>query len=309
MKVPQISNISTQPGDRMKNISPLLLVHGGAGFIPEKEKKSKEEGTKQAIKAGSEILINDGKAIDAVQRAVETMEDNPVFNAGNGSVLTRDGRIEMDALIMDGATLNAGGIIGVAKIKNPIKLARAVLDKSNHVLLNGKEAEKFGELHHVTIVDENTLITENAKQRLAKHIDSKRNYYQDEPEHYQSYGTVGAVALDKYGNFAAATSTGGVMGKQFGRVGDTPIIGSGTYADEEIAISATGIGEHIMRYTLASNIKLKLQIAKNAEVATTLALEEMKQKINGTAGVIVITKEKGCAVKHNTRHLAYAKMQ
>ena len=295
----------------MNHESPLLLIHGGAGFIADKDKKSKQEGIKLAIKAGWEILKNNGKAINAVQRAVEVMEDNPIFNAGNGSVLTRDGKIEMDALIMDGATLNVGGVIGVSRIKNPISLARSVMDKSEHVLLCGKGAEEFGKLHNMTVVDENTLITERNKQRLAEYIVKEtptRNRIPDDSKKHEKYGTVGAVALDEHGNLASATSTGGVIGKQFGRVGDTPIVGSGTYADDQIAISATGIGEHIMRYTLASSIRYKLQTEKNAEIATELALEEMKHKINGTAGVIVITKEKGWAIKYNTSHLASGKM-
>jgi L-asparaginase / beta-aspartyl-peptidase len=290
---------------------PILVVHGGAGTVQHDRRPIAQEGVKLAIDAGWKILEEGGSSLDAVQESVRVMEDYPHFNAGKGSVLTADGKVEMDAMIMDGSNRNIGGVIGVSRVQNPILLSRKIMDNSFHVLFYGKGAEKFAIEQGFELINPDELVTDRIRDRLKAFLErnselTAESVSDNDPEQRDKYGTVGAVAIDKYGKLAAATSTGGVLGKKAGRVGDTPIIGAGTYADDEIAVSGTGVGEFIMRYMLGMEIKLELKQADNVIEATNVVLNKMKNEINGSAGVIVVTKEKGfCALK-NTPDLIYA---
>ena len=236
--------------------NPVLVIHGGAGTIlrssmsPEREKMYRE-GLEEALKKGYAVLSAGGSSLDAVETVVKVLEDNPLFNAGKGAVFTNDGRIELDAAIMNGKTLQAGAIAGVTTIRNPVTAARAVMEKSEHVMMIGKGAERFAEQQGVTLVDPSYFYTEERWKSLerARKQDSLKsaterkqtsNILQAGSNDYK-YGTVGAVALDKQGNLAAATSTGGMTNKKFGRVGDVPVIGAGTYANNATcAVSCTG---------------------------------------------------------------------
>lgn len=283
----------------------VLLLHGGAGTIPELERK--QMANKAIVEILNEVypmLSGGGSALDAVQKAVELMENSPLFNAGMGSVMTSEETIEMDALLMDGKSMGIGGVIGVSKIKNPIILSRKVLESNKHVLYFGEGAEKFAMKHGIELIDPNSLITERIRERFAN-FKLKNQVDKRDPEGREKYGTVGAVALDCDGNLAAATSTGGVLGKEIGRVGDTPIIGAGTYADDTIACSATGVGEYIIKSMLSIRIKFLIEQGKSVQQATTEALEYAK-KISGPAGIIVLGKNGEWVADKNTKDLVYA---
>lgn len=288
---------------------PIIVVHGGAGTVPDEYRELARDGVLKAIIKGWEILEKEGSALDAVEDAVSVMEDLPQFNAGTGSVLTELATVEMDAHIMDGRTRNIGGVIAASRIKNPIKLSRMILERSAHVLFAGNGVEKFAMENGVELVDPAILITERVKERLRKFLEKEGGYdsYIDsnDPERREKYGTVGAVAIDKNGLFAAATSTGGVLGKKIGRVGDTPITGAGNYADDEMAISATGVGEFIIRSVLGMEVKMQLMDTKDPKNASIKALEVMRENIGGQAGLIVVTTD-GWAAEKTTKDLIYA---
>jgi len=243
-----------------------LLVHGGAGTILKSSmtpalENSYREGLKSALDAGCQILEQGGSSLLAVESAVKVMEDNPMFNAGKGAVFTHEKKHELDASIMDGKTLKAGAVAGVTNIKNPIHLAMKVLRESDYVLLTGVGAEQFAAQHGVKQVESSYYYTDLRYQQLLDIIDSNKTQLDHsgkstpKGEDNKKFGTVGAVALDKEGNLAAATSTGGLTNKRFGRVGDSPIIGAGTYANNKTcAISATGQGETFIRNVVAYDI-------------------------------------------------------
>ena len=284
-------------------MKPIIVVHGGAGTIPNARKPIADEGARKAVLAGWEILEKGGTSLDAVELAVRVMEDLPNFNAGLGSVITEEATLEMDALIMDGKDLRVGGVIGVSRLKNPISVSRLIMEKSNHVLFSGKGAEIFAESNGVELIDPEDMITDRIKERLAKYLDKKESDEMD-PEGRKKYGTVGAVALDNYGNLAAATSTGGTLGKQIGRVGDTPIVGAGTYADEELAISSTGVGEYIIRGMLGMRVKLNMRDNQNIIEATKKSLKYLS-KI-GPSAVITLSKDGDWAAEKTTDDLVFA---
>lgn len=289
----------------------VLVIHGGAGTIlksqmtPEKE-KAFQEALDRALQLGNAILQKGGSALDAVEAAVRSMEDNPLFNAGKGAVFTNEGKNELDAAIMNGATLEAGSVAGVTTIKNPISAARAVMEKSPHVLMTGKGAEKFAKEKGLEIVDPSYFYTEHRwkalKAAIAEdstrmkldHDDSTRQSALKQPENRDyKYGTVGAVALDRHGNLAAATSTGGMTNKKFGRVGDAPIIGSGTYANNQtVAISCTGWGEYFIRLVMAKSISDMMEFGK---MPLKKAADEMVMKrlpaLGGDGGLIAVDKD------------------
>jgi len=245
--------------------SPKILIHGGAGTIlrssmtPELESKYRE-GLENALQVGYKILADGGPSVLAAEAAVKILEDNPMFNAGKGSVFTHDKLHEMDASIMDGKTLKAGAVAGVKNIKNPVNLALKVMQESENVLLTGEGAEKFAALHGVKQVESSYFYTDFRYQQLMQIIDTHKSQLDHNVqvpigEDNKKFGTVGAVALDINGNLAAATSTGGLTNKKFGRVGDSPIIGAGTYANNETcAVSATGQGETFIRFVVAYDI-------------------------------------------------------
>ncbi|MEX2701693.1 MAG: isoaspartyl peptidase/L-asparaginase, partial [Candidatus Baldrarchaeota archaeon] len=229
---------------------PIILVHGGAWNIPDELVEDHIKGVENAANIGWEILRNGGSALDAVEEAVKAMEDDPTFDAGKGSFLNEEGFVELDAIIMDGATLDVGAVAAVRNIKNPVVLARKVMELTEHVLLVGEGANRFAKKIGMKTVDLSELVLEREIERWKKFKEGKisiEKLFEQTPK-----GTVGAVALDKHGNFAAATSTGGVAGKMVGRVGDTPIVGCGAYADNNYgAVSSTGHGEKIMKIVLA----------------------------------------------------------
>ncbi|HET8798032.1 MAG TPA: isoaspartyl peptidase/L-asparaginase, partial [Thermoanaerobaculia bacterium] len=237
----------------------MLVVHGGAGTItrasmtPELEKQYRET-LEQALRAGHAILAKGGSALDAVEATIRVLEDSPLFNAGKGAVFTHEGRNELDASIMDGKTKAAGSVAGVTIIRNPITAARAVMEKSEHVMMVGRGAELFATKMGIEIVDPSYFWTERRWKSLQKELQKEQQNHAGPHAELawgdeKKFGTVGAVALDRAGNLAAGTSTGGMTNKQFGRVGDAPIIGAGTYAENETcAVSATGHGEFFIRW-------------------------------------------------------------
>jgi len=294
----------------------VLVIHGGAGTIvksqmsPERENAYKAALDK-ALQTGNAILKSGGTALDAVEATVRSMEDDPLFNAGKGAVFTNEGKNELDAAIMNGKTLEAGSVAGVTIIRNPITAARAVMEESPHVMMTGAGAEKFAKQQGLEIVDPSYFYTEERWKSLqkAKQQDSLKMYLdhadttnrgmlkQWENKDYK-YGTVGAVALDRYGNLAAATSTGGMTNKKFGRVGDAPIIGAGTYANNNtVAISGTGWGEYFIRLVMAKSISDMMEFGK---MKLNVAADEMVMKklpaLGGDGGLIAVDKQGNIAM-------------
>ncbi len=295
----------------MGHREPIIVVHGGAGTIPDHLKEQVKIAIREAAESGWKILQNGGRALDAVEKAVMNMEDSPMFNAGFGSVLTEDGTLEMDAMIVDGTSHSVGGVAGVSRIRNPIHASRVVMEQSPHVLFIGEGAEKFYSSKGFDLVDPETLISQRSKDRLEKYRKERKQYGdyikpQGDPERREKYGTVGAVAIDVNGNLAAATSTGGVLGKLPGRVGDTPIFGAGTYADEELAFSATGVGEVIIKSVLGMKMKEGLIRGMKADEAAQFALDYLKNVIGGQAGLIAVTKDGAFVATKTTKDLAFA---
>ena len=268
-----------------------LVIHGGAGVIlrenmtPERE-AAFEAGLNAAMEAGAEVLRGGGDAIDAVQAAVLVMEDNPLFNAGLGAVFTAEGKHELDAAIMDGRDRNAGAVAGVMRVKNPILAARAVMDKSEHVMFAGTGADAFAEAQGLEMVDNTYFDTDGRREALQRVLDERERTAADR------HGTVGAVAIDVNGNLAAATTTGGMTAKAAGRVGDTPLIGAATYAENGVcAVSATGHGEYFIRVGVAKTIcdRVKL-LGEPVDEAAQVALDEVAA-LGGDGGVVVIDGE------------------
>jgi len=299
----------------------VLVVHGGAGTIlksqmsPEKE-KAYTDGLKEALEKGSAILEKGGSALDAVEASVRILEDNPLFNAGKGAVFTNDGKNELDASIMNGKTLEAGAVAGVKTIKNPISAARAVMEKSPHVMMAGNGAEQFAKEQGIEIVDPSYFHTEDRWRSLqrAKHEDSLKQIQKDTTKQNHAfsefiysppigglvgkYGTVGAVALDQHGNLAAATSTGGMTNKKFGRIGDSPIIGAGTYANNKtVAISGTGWGEYFIRLVMAKTVSDMMEFGKmKLKPATDEMIRKRLPALGGDGGLIAVDKDGNIAM-------------
>ncbi len=286
-----------------------LTIHGGAGVILRENLTQKKDteiraALTRALDAGSQVLADGGTAMDAVQATIIVLEDNPNFNAGRGSVFTYKGSNEMDAAIMDGQTRNAGAIAGSTATKNPIKLARAVMEKSPHVLLSREGANEFSieqELEQAGpewfATDERYRQLEELKARQTGKNGDKVSYFDID----MKYGTVGAVAVDKDGNVAAGTSTGGLTGKRWGRIGDSPIIGAGTYADNRAcAISATGAGEYFIRLGVAHEICARMRFkGEDAQTAADAVIAELGE-LGGTGGVIVAAPDGTAAWSYNT---------
>lgn len=279
-----------------------IAIHGGAGTMsreamtPEKEAEYRA-ALDRGLAVGIAVLEGGGSALDAVTAVVVTMEDDPHFNAGRGAVFTWDGVNSLDVAIMDGRTRKAGAVSGLSRTKNPILLARAVMDKGPHVFLSGEGAEQFARLHGIPEVDPAYFYTQERWDQLQRLKTEKLSAYDVD----RKYGTVGAVAVDSEGHVAAATSTGGVTGKRWGRVGDTPVIGAGTYADDRAcAVSATGTGEYFIREAVAHEICARMRFTgESPQIAADTVMLEVGE-MGGDGGVIVIAPDGQSAFSFNT---------
>ena len=268
------------------NVHPAIIVHGGAGRIRAEELPQRLDGCKDAALAGWGIIQQGGSALDAAEAAVIMLEDNPLFNAGTGSTLNSLGQVEMDAAVMEGETLRAGAVAVVQGVKNPIKLARSVMEDGRHLLFAGEGALLFARQIGFPECSPESLI-----------IDSERKHWQEK------HGTVGCVVLDATGKIAAATSTGGIFNKLPGRVGDSPLIGCGTYADDRGAVSCTGQGEAIVRIVMAKTALDLLKDEAGPQAAANQAIALLAQKIGGTAGLIMIAREGRIGYARNTERM------
>jgi beta-aspartyl-peptidase (threonine type) len=290
-----------------------MVIHGGAGnFTLESISDRAQEmrtAMATALAAGHRILSAGGSSLDAVEAAVMVLEDSPQFNAGKGAVFTHEGTNELDAAIMDGRTRMAGAVAGVKRVKNPIQLARLVMEQSPHVLMVGDGAEAFAkERGGIEFVPESYFRTELRWQQLQRALEEERTKQgallrpHDDPQQGAYFGTVGAVALDKAGNLAAATSTGGVTNKRFGRVGDSPIIGAGTYANNQsCAISATGIGEYFIRFSVAQDICARVEYrVTGAQQAADEVVQDVLKPAGGDGGVIGLDRFGRVVMSFNT---------
>ena len=267
----------------------VIAIHGGAGVLRADRPGAQHRAVlKQALETGYEILINGGKGLDAVAAAVVVLEDSPLFNAGRGSSFNSDGEIEMDASIMEGAALRAGAVAAVRRIRNPILAARAVMEASRHVLLAGSGAERFARKHGLKLERPEYFGTARRRTALRKNL---TNYH----------GTVGAVALDAQGNLAAATSTGGYTGKLPGRIGDSPIIGAGTYADNRAcAVSGTGFGEAFIRAAVGYDVCARMRYANVSLAAATEAALRNVATLGGDGGLIAVDRRGNVAMPFNS---------
>src|ERR1700739_3159465 len=296
---------------------PTLLVHGGAWAIPDDAAAAHEAGVRNALEAGYTILTRGGSALDAVEAAVTVLEDDTTFDAGRGSFLTSDGRVQLDALLMDGATLRAGGVACVERLRNPIQAAALVLDKSPHVYFVGSGAEEFAQAHGMPLIDNSELVLDRERRRLAEAQAKARAGLPDltfagddkSPEtaaEFGSHDTVGAVALDAQGRIAAGTSTGGTLNKAPGRVGDSSLIGCGCYADNEsAAVSLTGWGEPIMKLVLGKWATDRVAQGITPEVAAREAIAYLFNRLRGHGGIILLGPDGRFGIAHNPPAMAW----
>jgi beta-aspartyl-peptidase (threonine type) len=287
-------------------VMPVLVVHGGAGVIKRDMTPAREKAVRaalaHALQDGHTQLKGGKSALDAVTAALTVLEDDPNFNAGKGSVFTHDGRNELDAAIMDGYTLRAGAVAGVQRIKNPILLARAVMERSPHVMLSGGGAEAFAQRIGMALVDPSYFRTEERWQQLQKALkeDAAKQPHAD-VETAKHFGTVGAVALDAEGHLAAGTSTGGMTDKRWDRIGDSPIIGAGTYANSGCAVSGTGWGEFYLRTVAAHAICMKVtQMRVPLKRAAAEVINQEIPSLGGNGGAIALDADGHIAIPFNT---------
>jgi beta-aspartyl-peptidase (threonine type) len=293
-----ISLFLTQGLQAQSQLEYAIVIHGGAGNVspqyisPERAAGSEEKLT-EALDAGLSLLEAGGSSLDAVEKVIRILEDSPLFNAGKGAVFNNAGRNELDACIMGGESMNAGGVTCVGDIKNPISAARAVMEKSPHVLLTGAGASDFAARQGIEIVDSDYFHTEKRWKDLQEQL---------KKDSVERYGTVGCVALDKAGNLAAGTSTGGITNKSRGRVGDTPIPGAGNYAsNQSCAVSGTGHGEYFIRYTVGRDIAALMEYrGLTIEEAAREVIHEKLKPAGGKGGVICIDKYGNMAMEFNT---------
>jgi beta-aspartyl-peptidase (threonine type) len=285
--------------------SPILLVHGGAWAIPDDMAEAHVNGVRHALAAGWKVLERGGSGVDAVEAAIVVMEEDETFDAGRGSFLTSDGRVQLDALMMDGATLRAGGVGCVEQIRNPIRAARLVLDESQHVYLVAEGAERFAQKHGLPLCANEELVIEREVERL-RGVQEQAAVGRP-PEFFAEHDTVGAVALDSRGNLAAATSTGGTLNKTPGRVGDSSLIGCGCYADNEsAAVSTTGWGEPIMKLVLAKWAADRVQNGMAPDAAAGMAIARLETRLAGHGGIILLDARGRYGLAHNTPRMAWA---
>ncbi len=317
---------NTELSSEIKKAEFAIIIHGGAGTILKQnmtpEKEAVYEATLEAaIQVGYTILKNGGTSLDAVQKTINVMEDSPLFNAGKGAVFTNAETNELDASIMDGKTLNAGASAGTTTVKNPIDLARAIMDNSPHVMMAGVGAETFAKEQGLTLVDPSYFYTENRLNSLqrvkAKEAEKKGKVdtesalleFYDFDIQNAKFGTVGCAALDKNGNLAAGTSTGGMTNKRYGRVGDAPIIGSGTYANNATcAISSTGWGEYFIRAQVAHDISALMDYkGLDLKEASKVVLDKVA-KLGGDGGIVAVDKHGKMVAEFNTSGMYRASM-
>lgn len=296
-----------------------IAVHGGAGDITSDRHAIARQGCREAVFAGWRVLQNGGSALDAVEAAVRALEDNAAFNAGTGACLTVEGNIELDAGIMDGRALNLGAVAGVELIKNPISLARAVL-LSPHVLLVGRGAEQFASEHGIARCKFDDLLTERQHRRWKESLAARGISPENEPgiirrevgslaaRPEEKHGTVGAVAIDSAGALAAATSTGGIHNKYPGRVGDSPLVGCGFYADERAAVSCTGHGEDFVRLMIARSAADFVGQGRSAREAAEAAIAFLSTRATGTGGLILVDHLGEIGFAWNSKNMAHAYM-
>lgn len=283
-----------------------IAIHGGAGVIERSSMTKEREAAiradlERAVRAGYARLTSGASSLDAVSAAIIVLEDSPYFNAGKGAVYTADGTHELDAAIMDGARRRAGAVAGVHRVKNPILLARAVMERSDHVLLSGTGAEAFARLQNLNMVVPSYFDTPERLKALREAQRLEKLNPKATLPHKAYFGTVGAVALDQSGDLAAATSTGGMTNKRYGRIGDTPLIGAGTYADRRCAVSATGHGEYFIRSVVAYDICARVAYRGSTvkQAAETVILDELKSQ-GGEGGVITIDRAGNIAMPFNS---------
>ena len=293
------------------NIKFGIVIHGGAGTILKKNMSNEMElmyldQLEQAVKIGYNIIKNNGDGKEAVEKTINFLEDSPLFNAGKGAVLTSDGSVELDASFMDGESLNAGSVASVKFIKNPISAAIKVMSDSPHVMLSGRGADSFAKEQGLEIVDQNYFITKRRERSLEKIKDIEKTEKVSDNFHEElinsKIGTVGCVVLDKKGNLYAGTSTGGMTNKKFNRIGDVPIIGAGTYANNKTcAVSATGWGEFFIRNVVAHDISALMEYkGMTVEDASKEVIHKKVAKLGGDGGVIAIDKNGNIAMEMNT---------
>jgi len=297
-----------------KDIEPpqyAIVIHGGAGYIPKSTSAEHKEayllGLTTALNIGENILKNGGSSLDAVEETIKNMEDNPIFNSGKGAVFNHEGSNELDASIMFGKDQNGGAVGGVSTIKNPITAARAVMEKSDHVLLTGKGADEFAKTQNLDIVAPEYFYTQNSWNSLQRVLKKEKEKELIKEKH----GTVGCVALDRNGNIAAGTSTGGMTNKRYNRIGDSPILGAGTYADNNTCgVSCTGHGEYFIRYTIARDMAAMMEYGQTSleQAGQYLVMEKLVDK-GGAGGLIAIDKNGNIIMPFNTESMlrAYAK--
>jgi len=301
-----------------------IIIHGGAGTILKKNMTDEKEAAykaklEEAIKVGYNILKNGGTSTEAVLKTIQVMEESPLFNAGKGAVFTNAGTNELDASFMDGKTLNAGAVAGVKNVKSPIELAIKIMTDSEHVMLSGEGASAFAKEKGLEIVDPSYFYTEDRFQSLQKILnqektqldhDAKKASFYDPNIKDSKFGTVGCVALDKNGNIAAGTSTGGMTNKRWGRIGDAPIIGSGTYANNNTCgVSSTGWGEYFIRSQVAYDISAQMEYQKKSlKEATKDVIQNKLTKLGGTGGVVALDKNGNMSFEFNTEGMYRASM-
>ena len=301
-----------------------IIIHGGAGTILKKNMTDEKEAAykaklEEAIKVGYNILKNGGTSTEAVLKTIQVMEESPLFNAGKGAVFTNAGTNELDASFMDGKTLNAGAVAGVKNVKSPIELAIKIMTDSEHVMLSGEGASAFAKEKGLEIVDPSYFYTEDRFQSLQKILnqektqldhDAKKASFYDPNIKDSKFGTVGCVALDKNGNIASGTSTGGMTNKRWGRIGDAPIIGSGTYANNNTCgVSSTGWGEYFIRSQVAYDISAQMEYQKKSlKEATKDVIQNKLTKLGGTGGVVALDKNGNMSFEFNTEGMYRASM-
>jgi beta-aspartyl-peptidase (threonine type) len=305
--LPRLSEAASPSRKVALSLDPIMLIHGGAWAIPDQMVEAHLDGVAAAAAAGFEVLQHGGSSLDAIEAAVVTMEDDETFDAGRGSFLNMDGRVQLDACMMDGATLRAGGVGCVEHIQNPIRAAKKILTESPHVYFVGTGAERFAQEHGIELCSNDDLVIPREVERLRQ---AKQQGYLQMPDEFgpmRSHDTVGAVALDQKGNIAAGTSTGGTLNKAPGRVGDSSLIGCGCYADNRsAAVSTTGWGEPMMKLVLSKWTADRVEQGLVPQEAAQRALFYLKSRLNGHGGMILLDARGRVGVAHNTPRMAWA---